>query len=85
MGEVHLDIALSPDRWRDQLGQQALRSGGGTDFEPALARAAQHAPSLAVILTDLDGPTGPAPRFPMIWATPGEAPPFGRVLRLDQA
>ncbi|MDJ0820402.1 MAG: VWA-like domain-containing protein [Paracoccaceae bacterium] len=82
--EVHLDIALSPAQWRSQLHRHPLRTGGGTDFGPALKEAARYDPSIAIILTDLDGPTGPAPRFPVIWATPNDPPDpgFGRILKL---
>ncbi len=84
--EIHLDLALSPDRWQDQLAQQPLRTGGGTDFAQAIARAARYDPSIAVVLTDLEGPTGPAPKFPLLWVTPCQspAPPFGRVVTLDE-
>ena len=85
--QVHLDIDLPAGHWRDRLAQQRLHSGGGTDFRAALARAARHRPSVAILLTDLDGPTGPDPGCPVIWAVPGDppAPPFGRVLGLDAA
>ncbi len=64
----------------------ALRRGGGTAFAPAIAMAARLQPSVAVILTDLDGDPGPAPRFPVLWAVPDDRgispPPFGRVLSM---
>jgi hypothetical protein len=45
-------------------------------------------PSIAVVLTDLDAPFGPAPACPVLWAVPGRgevaAPPFGRVLRIGE-
>jgi hypothetical protein len=66
----------------------ALRTGGGTDFAPVLEAAGRLSPSIAVILTDLDAPFGPAPACPVLWAVPGrgevEAPPFGRVLRIGE-
>jgi predicted metal-dependent peptidase len=58
---------------------------GGTDFAPVLAAAARLDPALIVVLTDLDGPTGPVPAAPVLWAVPDRtppAPPFGRVLAL---
>ncbi|MBS0123116.1 vWA domain-containing protein [Thetidibacter halocola] len=84
--ELDADLVLTPGAWRAQIEGQPLRRGGGTDFRPVLARAGQIAPSIAVILTDLEGPTGAAPRFPVLWAVPRAAPspPFGRVLRLDE-
>ncbi len=61
--------------------------GGGTDFEPLLAEAAQHRPDYAVVLTDLDGPAGPTPAFPVLWAVTAEHAeaevPFGRLLVVD--
>ncbi|MEO1575815.1 MAG: VWA-like domain-containing protein, partial [Pseudomonadota bacterium] len=60
--------------------------GGGTDFEPLLAEAARHRPDLAVVLTDLDGPAGRAPSFPVLWAVTGGAParaPFGRAIQVE--
>jgi hypothetical protein len=51
-----------------------------------LEAAGRLGPSIAVILTDLDAPFGPAPAYPVLWAVPGrqsvDAPPFGRVLRI---
>jgi hypothetical protein len=64
----------------------ALRGGGGTDFEPLLAEAGRHRPDIAVVLTDLEGPAGPRPRWPVLWAVPpasaAAVPPFGRLLVL---
>ena len=81
---LRIDQALDPAAWQTQLRALDLPQGGGTDFAPVLARAMALAPSALVILSDMDGPTGPArPRFPVIWATPQEpapAPPFGRAL-----
>lgn len=72
--------------WEDEIRALPLARGGGTDFAPVLAAAAALAPSAIVVLTDLDGPFGPAPgRTPVIWAVPGEVPrppPFGRVISL---
>ena len=42
---------------------------------------------LAVVLTDLDGPTRYRPRSPVLWAVPEAhahaVPPFGRMLVLQ--
>ncbi len=60
--------------------------GGGTAFPPVIAAAAALGPSALVILTDLEGEPGEAPRgVPVIWAVPDgpvTPPPFGRVLTL---
>lgn len=95
LAEVHLipfDEAPEPPRRLDPGALRAglaapMRTGGGTDFAPALAAAGRLVPSLAVVLTDLHGPAGPVPRFPVIWAVPDpprDAPPFGRVLEIGR-
>ncbi len=74
------------DPGRGHLPEIRPRHGGGTDFAPLLAEAARHRPDLAVVLTDLDGPAGPRPPMPVLWAVPpscADAPcPFGRKLVL---
>jgi hypothetical protein len=67
--EAHLlafDEAVHEARRLDAAGwmglrDMALRTGGGTDFAPVLEAAGRLAPSIAVILTDLDAPFGPRP------------------------
>jgi predicted metal-dependent peptidase len=60
--------------------------GGGTDFAPLLLEAGRHCPDIAVVLTDLEGPAGPRPPFPLVWAVPRSrahtVPPFGQKLVL---
>jgi hypothetical protein len=96
MAEIHLipfdegahpAVKLDPSSWRAQLAGLALPRGGGTSFAPAIARAVALAPVILIVLTDLDGDCGPAPRgLPVVWAVPAAlsaaAPPFGRVLSL---
>lgn len=63
------------------------RRDGGTSFVDVLNRARALDPSVLVILTDLDGPTGPPMEYPVIWAVPQApklAPAFGTVLTLDR-
>ena len=84
--EVRVRLRLDPGGWSRQLAALDLPEGGGTDFRPLLAEAARLGPSALVVLTDLEGPAGDAPRFPVIWAVP-DAPqtpsaPFGHVLSL---
>lgn len=84
---VHTDITLRADDGAAGLTGIAMRQGGGTSYVDVIAQMGQGAPALAVVLTDLDGPFGPAPAFPLLWAVPGDPlrdPPFGRVLSLDQ-
>ncbi|MEL7215536.1 MAG: VWA-like domain-containing protein [Pseudomonadota bacterium] len=65
-----------------------MRSGGGTDFAPLLSEAQALDPSMIIVLTDLDAPTGAAMSTPVLWAVP-EAPPltpgFGEVLIMQDA
>jgi len=77
---------LSAEGWA-RLDPSTWRRGGGTDYVDLFAKAARLTPSVAVILTDLDAPLPPRPAFPVIWAVPGpvEAPPYGRVIRMDDA
>ncbi|SHF70529.1 Predicted metal-dependent peptidase [Loktanella atrilutea] len=76
---------LAPTESRPVLPE--MPRGGGTDFAPVVAHAARLGASALVVLTDLDGPAGPAPRFPVIWAVPdaaGVAAPFGRLVDLSR-
>jgi predicted metal-dependent peptidase len=80
---VFLQTRLDPGGW-SALADPDFRTGGGTDFADLFARAGALAPSITVVLTDLDAATGPAPGFPVLWAVPGRAPdpPFGKLLRI---
>jgi predicted metal-dependent peptidase len=83
---IRHDLPLHPPTWRSQLSALQLPRGGGTDFGPLIARAADLNASALVILSDMDGPTGPhRPRFPVIWACPSPKPPvapFGRLVSI---
>lgn len=81
--EVHLQTRLEP---QTRFPDITFRRGGGTAFGDVVETADQLRASVLVILTDLDGPTGPEPSFPVIWAVAGDDPrpaPFGTVLRLS--
>lgn len=78
---------LAPGTLRATLQKTPLARDGGTNLAPPLAAAATLNPALAILLTDLDGPTGACPRgLDVLWAIPAEAPPrkpgFGRVISL---
>ncbi|MBN2761406.1 MAG: hypothetical protein JXQ79_12975 [Rhodobacteraceae bacterium] len=82
---LHHDMSLDPATARATLAALDLPQGGGTDFRPVIARAGELAPSALIILSDMDGPTGPRPPFPVIWAAPQPDPKqasFGHVLSL---
>jgi predicted metal-dependent peptidase len=85
---VQASLRLDPAGWRAQLAALPPLRGGGTDFGPPVAAALALRPSAIVILTDLNGPFGPAPRgVPVIWAVPerpAAAPPFGHLLDLSR-
>ncbi len=71
---------------RSSLREISFEGGGGTDFTPLLQEAARHDPDIGIFLTDLDGPAGWQPRWPVVWAVPEDAAhrvaPFGRRLVL---
>jgi hypothetical protein len=71
---------------RADLRELRFPHGGGTDFAPLIDEAVRHRPDLVVVLTDLDGPAGAAPRCPVLWAVPEahaqSRVPFGRLLVL---
>lgn len=71
---------------RTGLRDIVFRGSGGTDFTPLLEEADTHHPDIGVVLTDLDGPAGYRPRWPVIWAVPeanaAALAPFGRKLVL---
>ncbi|MEM9498080.1 MAG: VWA-like domain-containing protein [Pseudomonadota bacterium] len=78
--EVHTNMRLSP---HTRFPDIRMRRGGGTAFAEVIEVARALRPSVLVMLTDLDGPVGPAPPFPVIWAVPVPAtPPFGRCVTI---
>jgi predicted metal-dependent peptidase len=72
---------------RTDLDGITYPGGGGTDFSPLLEAADGWAPDIGVFFTDLAGPAGYRPNFPVIWAVTKPnahlAIPFGRKLVLD--
>ncbi len=69
------------------LSRLDLSRDGGTAFDEVFTQARALAPSMLVILTDLDAPVPPAPKgVPVLWAVPErppQRPPFGTVLDLS--
>ena len=93
--EASLTLVIGDDRvrrvehfepGRGTLSDIQFKGGGGTDFTPLLEEADTHRPDIAVVLTDLEGPTRFRPRWPLIWAVPEDhaaaLAPFGRKLVL---
>jgi hypothetical protein len=84
--EVRQELKLDPAGWARQLAALALPQGGGTAFDPVIARAQALSASALVVLTDLDGPVSPArPRYRVVWVVPARdppMPPFGRAISL---
>ncbi|MEL6119154.1 MAG: VWA-like domain-containing protein [Pseudomonadota bacterium] len=67
----------------DAMGAIATRSGGGTDYADVLEEAEALAPSMIIMLTDLDAPTAFRVSAPVLWAVPAPPriePKFGEVL-----
>lgn len=85
---VRDQAVMSGADWESRILDIAFSRDGGTSFVEVVEAAARLAPSAIVVLTDLEGPFGPAPgAMPVIWAVPCEAPtapPFGRVIQLDR-
>jgi predicted metal-dependent peptidase len=82
---VYQHAVLEPAQCESALTSVEFRREGGTSFENVMDEARRIEPSIAVILTDLDGPFGPRPPFDVVWATPNPVwptPPFGKVLSL---
>jgi predicted metal-dependent peptidase len=82
---VYHHVVLQPGQCEAALTSAEIRRDGGTSFLEVMDAARKIDPSIAVILTDLDGPFGPPPPFDVVWATPQatwSAPPFGKVLSL---
>ena len=76
---------VAPDAIESSIRSIDFARGGGTSFIEMIETAATKDPSALVVLTDLYGPFGPAPKFPVIWAAPQENPPeapFGTVISL---
>ena len=80
---VSLHRRLDPQGWAEGR-DMALRQGGGTDYADLFTKAEALCPSVLVVLTDLDAPLPPVPRFPVIWAAPEgpAAPAYGRHIVL---
>ncbi|AGA90201.1 hypothetical protein Thimo_1407 [Thioflavicoccus mobilis 8321] len=72
---------------RSNLREITFQGGGGTDFSPLLQEADAYRPDLGVVLTDLAGPAGFRPAWPVLWAVPaacaGAEAPFGTKLILQ--
>ena len=70
-----------------ELRELVVEGGGGTDFAPLLEAAGRYRPDAVIVLTDLEGPAGEPPPWPVLWALlPGHharAVPFGRLVTLD--
>jgi predicted metal-dependent peptidase len=81
---VHLITEIDWCVVSDELSRIKYTGGGGTDFRPLIAAAAEYVPDALIYLTDLYGETGDEPDFPVIWATHGIAgdAPWGEQIKL---
>lgn len=82
---VHYQARIDPTQSR--FAMPDLPRGGGTDFRPVIVAARKLDAAALVILTDLEGDAGPAPRgLSVIWAVPDAGAvqaPYGMLI--DQA
>lgn len=61
-----------------------LAGGGGTDFRPAIEHFKDDTPDALVYLTDLYGPTGDDPGFPVLWCcTTENVADWGQTIKLE--
>lgn len=61
-----------------------MHGGGGTDFRPAISWADGKDIQAMVYLTDLEGPTGEEPDFPLMWCcTTDHVGPWGETIKLE--
>lgn len=85
---VQLQTRVEGPDFEAALAALKFKGRGGTSFAEPVEAALEVDPSIIVVLTDLNGPFGPAPRgVPLIWACPdanAPAPPFGRVVVLER-
>lgn len=71
---------------RVKAGELEFKGGGGTAFQPAIARLNKTNVKIGLYLTDMMGPFGDEkPKMPFIWCSTSEGieAPFGRVIYLD--
>jgi predicted metal-dependent peptidase len=84
---VHQSEELEGLAGQERLRKIRYKGRGGTDFRPAFSVAAVWKPDVMVYLTDLEGPAGEAPSFPVLWAIPPGLPkcqaPWGMLVELE--
>jgi predicted metal-dependent peptidase len=84
--KVHQICDLSGPGAERTLRTLTYAGGGGTDFAPAIAAAADFDADVGIFFTDLCGDFGAKPAFDVVWiAQPGFARdvPFGRVIAMN--
>jgi predicted metal-dependent peptidase len=87
--EVHSVTDFRGHKDSKALRQFTYTGGGGTDFRPIIEEATRWNPDCLVIFTDLCGPAGKAPAFPVKWAIPEDLAqaltvPFGSAILLPR-
>jgi len=85
--EVISRSKMAGQSYEQEITKIEFARGGGTSFVKVMEEAIELDPSMIVLLTDLCGPFGAAPKkTPVVWAIPDakppEQPPFGRVISL---
>lgn len=82
---VYAQQRLDPVSLSQTLLGLDIRRDGGTCFVDVIEKARALDPSILLLLSDMDGHAGRAPRFPVLWAVPQRdppPPPFGRVISM---
>jgi hypothetical protein len=84
---VHQCEELAGLTGQERLRKFRYKGRGGTDFRPAFSVEAGWKPDVMVYLTDLKGPAGEAPSFPVLRAIPPGLPkrqaPWGVLVELE--
>jgi len=83
------------DTYKIQKGQSLIdlvlaqkfspKGGGGTSFHEPVEAAVALNPDLVLFFTDCEGsfPDQPKNNIPIIWATIGETPPWGKTIKIE--
>lgn len=75
----HIDVFA-----RGEPIEVKMYGGGGTDFRPAIKHFADDPPAALVYLTDLEGPCGDDPGFPVLWCcTTDKVGKWGQTIKLE--
>ncbi len=81
--DVSAHYMLGPD----DVPEFKCHGGGGTDFRPPFDMLLEKEiqPKCLIYLTDLCGPHGPEPDYPVLWVcTTDQVAPWGETIHIDE-